>query len=137
MNLPDGLLALLKKPSPCFITTIMADGSPQQSTLVWVDTDGEHILINTVATHQKVRNVERDPRVSVAVLDLEQPSKYYSVRGRVVAMSAKGAVEHINTLAQRYMGKPYPWLDGPTGNRLLLTIKADKVYPDWTTVRAT
>jgi hypothetical protein len=64
MNLPDGLLSLLGQPSPCFLATSMPDGSPQL-TQTWVDTDGEHILINSVAGFQKIRNIERDPRVAL------------------------------------------------------------------------
>ena len=68
MKLPDGFVDLLRKPSPCFLTTLMPDGSPQM-TETWVDTDGEHVIINTVQTHLKVKNIERDPRVAVAVCD--------------------------------------------------------------------
>ena len=74
MKLPDGFLDLLRKPSPCFLTTLMPDGSPQ-TTETWVDTDGEHVIINTVQTHLKVRNIERDPRVAVAVCDASNPSQ--------------------------------------------------------------
>jgi hypothetical protein len=63
MKLPDGLLALLQQPSPCYLATTMADGSPQL-TQTWVDTDGEHVLINSVRGFQKIRNIERDPRVA-------------------------------------------------------------------------
>ena len=66
MNLPEGLIALLRQPSPCFLATLMPDGSPQL-TQTWVDTDGEHVVINTVQGHQKVKNIERDPRVAVNV----------------------------------------------------------------------
>ena len=59
MNLPEGLLALLHQPSPCYLSTLMPDGSPQL-TQTWVDTDGTNILINTVEGFQKVRNVRRD-----------------------------------------------------------------------------
>ena len=59
MSLPDSLLDLLRKPSPCFLSTIMADGSPQV-TETWVDTDGENVIINTVVGFVKVRNVGRD-----------------------------------------------------------------------------
>ena len=63
MDLPGGLLALLHQPSPCFLATLMPDGSPQL-TQTWVDTDGEHILINSVAGHQKILNIDRDPRIA-------------------------------------------------------------------------
>ena len=61
MKLPDGFVAMLRKPSPCFITTLMPDGAPQ-TTETWVDTNGEDVVINTVQTHLKVKNIERDPR---------------------------------------------------------------------------
>jgi PPOX class probable F420-dependent enzyme len=89
LNLPDRLLELLRAPSPCFVTTLMRDGSPQV-TETWVDTDGEHVIINTVQGHLKVRNVERDPRVAVAVCDASEPSRYYAVAGRVVKITTEG-----------------------------------------------
>ena len=126
MELPDGLLALLRLPSTCNVSTLMPDGSPQL-TQTWVDTDGEHILINTVAGFQKVRNVERDPRVAVTVADPENSFRYFSVRGRVVKMTEDGAAEHIEKLAQRYLGGPYPWFGGRDQTRLLMTIEARKI----------
>ena len=72
MDLPDELLDLLRRPSTCFVATTMPDGSPQM-TQTWVDTDGAHVLINTVEGFQKVRNVGRDPRVALSVSDPAQP----------------------------------------------------------------
>ena len=120
-------MALLRKPSLCFITTLMPDGSPQ-ITQTWVDTDGEHVIINTVQTHQKVRNVERDPRVAVGICDPSNPSRYYAVRGRVVRITTEGGAEHVETLAQRYLGGPYPWYGGRDQVRVMLTISADKIH---------
>ena len=111
MNLPDGLIGVLRQPSPCFLATLMPDGSPQM-TRTWVDTDGEHVVINTVQGHQKVKNVERDPRVAVNVCDVSSPSRYYAIRGRVVHITTEGGAEHIDALAQRYLGTPYPWYGG-------------------------
>jgi PPOX class probable F420-dependent enzyme len=127
VNLPDGLVALLHRPSLCFVTTLMPDGSPQ-ITETWVDTDGEHVIINTVQTHQKVRNVERDPRVAVAICDPSDPSRYYAVRGRVVRITTEGGAEHVEALAQRYLGGPYPWYGGRDQVRVMLTISADKIH---------
>ena len=126
MNLPESLIAVLRQPSPCFLATLMPDGSPQL-TRTWVDTDGEHVVINTVQSHQKVKNVERDPRVTVNVCDVSSPSRYYAIRGQVVSISAEGAAEHIETLAQRYLGAPYPWYGGRDQVRVILTIRADKI----------
>ncbi|MEU1645037.1 PPOX class F420-dependent oxidoreductase [Micromonospora zamorensis] len=127
MDLPDDLLALLREPSTCYVTTLMPDGSPQL-TQTWVDTDGTHILINTVETHQKTRNVRRDPRVAVAISDPQKPSRYHEVRGRVVRTSTEGAAEHIDQLAQRYLGGPYPWFGGRDQVRIILTIEPDRVH---------
>jgi PPOX class probable F420-dependent enzyme len=105
----------------------MPDGSPQ-TTETWVDTDGEHVVINTVQTHQKVRNVRRDPRVSVAVCDGGEPSRYYAVRGRVTSITTEGGAEHIEALAQRYTGSPYQWYGGRGQVRVILTITADAIH---------
>jgi PPOX class probable F420-dependent enzyme len=126
VDLPDALLDLLEQPSICYFATTMPDGSPQL-TQTWVDTDGKHVLINTVQGYQKVRNVERDPRVAVTVADPAQPSRYFTVRGRVVDVAAEGGAEHIEKLSQRYHGGPYPWYGGRDQVRLILTIEADKV----------
>ena len=126
MNLPEGLIALLRQPSPCFLATVMPDGSPQL-TQTWVDTDGEHVVINTVQGHQKVKNIERDPRVAVNVCDVSRPSRYYAIRGRVVNITAEGGAEHIEALARRYLGAPYPWYGGRDQVRVILTIRADKI----------
>ena len=123
MNLPEGLIAVLRQPSPCFLATVMPDGSPQL-TQTWVDTDGEHVVINTVQGHQKVKNIERDPRVAVNVCDVSRPSRYYAIRGRVVNITAEGGAEHIEALARRYLGAPYPWYLGRNQVRVILTIRA-------------
>ncbi len=127
MKLPDGFLDLLRKPSPCFLTTLMPDGSPQ-TTETWVDTDGEHVIINTVQTHLKMKNIERDPRVSVAVCDASDPSRYYAIRGSVVKTTTAGGAEHIETLSRRYTGQPYAWYGGRSQVRVILNIRADKIH---------
>jgi PPOX class probable F420-dependent enzyme len=127
VNLPEGLISLLHRPSLCFVTTLMPDGAPQM-TQTWVDTDGEHVVINTVQGFQKVRNVERDPRVAVCVTDPSRPRSYYEVRGRVVKVTTEGGAEHIEALAQRYLGTPYPWYGGRDQVRVILSIAADKIH---------
>lgn len=126
MTLPADLLDLLHKRSPCFLSTIMPDGSPQV-TETWVDTDGEHVLINTVVGFVKVRNVARDPRVALAIQDPENPFRYIQVRGRVIAMTTDGAAENIDALSRKYTGQPYPWYGGRDQQRIVLTIEAEHV----------
>jgi PPOX class probable F420-dependent enzyme len=126
MQLTERLLELLRAPSLCFIATTMPDGSPQL-TETWVDTDGTHILINTVAGFQKLRNVARDPRVAVAIADAVQPTQYLQVRGRVIETITEGAADHIETLSQKYVGKPYGWYGGRDQQRVIMVIEADRI----------
>jgi PPOX class probable F420-dependent enzyme len=126
VDLPAGLLDLLRQPSPCFVATLMPDGAPQM-TQTWVDTDGANILVNTVAGFQKVRNMDRDARVALNVADPAAVSRYYAVRGRVVSITPDGAAEHIERLAQKYLGGPYPWFGGRDQQRLLVTIAAERI----------
>ena len=126
VDLPEELLGLLRRPSTCYVATAMADGSPQL-TQTWVDTDGGRVLVNSVRGHLKVRNIERDPRVAVAVSDPDKPSRYFQVRGRVVDVATEGAVEHIEELSQRYLGAPYHWYGGRDQVRVILVIEPEKI----------
>ncbi len=127
MELPESLLTLLRGKATCYLATTMPDGSPQL-TQTWVDTDGSHVVINTVAGFQKVRNVERDPRVAVTIADPEKPSRYVAVRGRVVSATTEGGAEHIEALSLRYLGRPYAWYGGRDQVRVILRIEADKIH---------
>jgi PPOX class probable F420-dependent enzyme len=126
MDLPEDVVELLRKPSICFLTTLMADGSPQV-TETWVDTDGKNVVINTVQSHQKVRNVERDARVAVAVADRDNPSRYVEIRGRVADLTETGGAEHIDQMSHKYLGRPYPSFGGSGQVRVIMTIEAEKV----------
>jgi PPOX class probable F420-dependent enzyme len=126
MELPEGLLTLLNEPSLCFLATTMPDGSPHL-TQTWADTDGKNIIVNSVQGFRKIKNIERDPRVAVNISDADQPHRYYAIRGHVVHITSEGGAEHIEKLAQRYLGGPYPWYGGRDQTRLILTIEADKI----------
>jgi PPOX class probable F420-dependent enzyme len=126
VTLTEDVLTLLRQPSLCFLATAMADGSPQV-TQTWVDTDGEHVLINSVQSHVKVRNIARDPRVAVAVSDPENSSRYVQVRGRVLKVTTQGAADHIDRLAQRYLGTPYPWYGGRDQVRVIIVIEPVRI----------
>jgi len=125
IKLHKDLLALLRQPSICYIATSMADGSPQL-TQTWVDTDGEHVIINSVQGYVKLKNIELDPRVAVAISERDNPSRYYQIRGRVVDVTTDGAVAHIEMLAQKYLGTPYPWYGGREQVRVIIVIAPDE-----------
>ena len=101
-SLPEGLLELLRKPSPCFIATLMPDGSPQL-TETWVTTDGENIVVNIVDGMQKARNIARDQRVAVNVVDPDNVYRYYAVRGRVVNTTSEGGRESIDEIGRAHV----------------------------------
>lgn len=89
--------------------TLMPDGWPQV-TPVWVDYDGTYVIFNSARGRQKDRNVRRDPRVTITVVDPENPYRYLSVRGRVAEITEQGADAHIDRLAKKYLGvDKYPY----------------------------
>ena len=129
MPLPDGLLDLLRRPSPCFVATLMPDGSPQL-TETWVSTDGEHVVLNIVEGMQKARNLARDPRVALNVVDPDEIRRFYAIRGRVIGITSEGGHENIDEISHKYLGIPYPYFSGnPNETRLIVSIAADKVTP--------
>jgi len=125
-TLSPGFQKLLREPAHCQIATLMPDGSPQV-TQTWVDTDGQYILINTADSRQKVRNVRRDPRVAVNVIDPGNAYRVASVRGRVVEVTTEGADEQIDRLAKKYLGQEtYPFRN-PSEQRVILKIEPAKI----------
>ncbi|MEM1923334.1 MAG: TIGR03618 family F420-dependent PPOX class oxidoreductase, partial [Nitrososphaerota archaeon] len=79
-RLPDEARRLVEGVNFGFLATLMPDGSPQVSP-VWVDVDGDYVLVNTVKSRVKDRNTDRDPRVSIAIADWRNPYKYVEIRG--------------------------------------------------------
>jgi PPOX class probable F420-dependent enzyme len=89
------------------LTTLLPDGHPQ-TQVMWIDANEQHLLVNTEVHRQKFRNVERDPRVTVTIWDMEDPYRFVEVRGEVVEkVKGQEAREHIDELSQKYRGKPY------------------------------
>ena len=126
IHLSDEVLALLREPSYAQLATLMPDGLPQV-TQVWIETDGEHIIINTAVGHQKERNVRRDPRVAINLVDPNDQGRQAAIRGQVVSMTTEGATEQINALAKKYMGiDEYPF-GSPDETRITLKIAPEHV----------
>jgi len=107
--IPEQYLDLFVKKAVANLATLMPDGSPQV-TPVWVDFDGVHIRVNSARGRQKDRNMKRNPMVSMAISDPENPFRYLEVRGRVAEITEEGAREHIDSLAKKYIGvDKYPY----------------------------
>ena len=126
-NLTVELMALLRAPSTCYITTLMPDGSPQ-ITQTWVDTDGQHILINTVVGLQKLRNIERDPRVAVTVSDPAHLERDLHHHPRPRHRHHHGAPPTTSRPRHKYLGRPYPWYGGKDQTRTTVTIAIEKLH---------
>jgi PPOX class probable F420-dependent enzyme len=106
--IPEKFLDLLQKKAFAQLATLMPDGSPHVAP-VWCDYDGRNIVINTAKGRVKDVNMRRDPRVAIDILDPDNPYRHLSIRGRVVDMTEKGADEHIDKMAKKYIGQDrYP-----------------------------
>lgn len=117
--------SLLRGPNYAAFTSITPGG--QLSTqMVWVDSDGSHILVNTEVERQKYRNVRHDPRVAVLIFDASNPYRYSEIRGRVVGtVTGTEAREHIDHLSEKYTGKPY---SNPIGSeRVIIQVEPERV----------
>jgi PPOX class probable F420-dependent enzyme len=126
MPLDEDVQRLAKEPNLATVVTLMPDGQPQ-ALLTWIDTDGEHLLVNTEPQRQRARNVQRDPRITVLIHSRENPWDWAEVRGRVVdTISGDEARRHIDELSQRYVGTNYQNPIGPDG-RIMLVIEPTKV----------
>lgn len=108
------------------LATLMPDGTPHLSP-VYVDREGDIVLVNTVIGRVKHLNVKRDPRVSLVVVDHLNPLQYVEIRGRVSDLTVDGAEEHIDKLAKRYMGVEKHPFRRPGQKRIIMKIVAEKV----------
>jgi len=107
--IPEKYMDLFQKKSFANLATLMPDGRPQV-TPVWIDFDGTHVVVNSALGRQKDRNLRREPRVSLAISDPDNPYRYVEVRGKVVEVTQEGAEDHIDRMAKKYLGKDrYPY----------------------------
>jgi len=106
--IPQQFRDLLSKKAFASLATVMADGSPQV-TPVWFDYDGTHLRVNSAKGRVKDRNMRRNARVALSIMDPENPYRHLSIRGRVEEITESGADDHIDSLAKKYLGKDrYP-----------------------------
>jgi PPOX class probable F420-dependent enzyme len=126
-SIPENYLDLFKKPAFGFLTTLMPDGSPQTQP-VWVDIENGQVIVNTAMGRQKDKNMRRDPRVAVTLMDPDNPYRYLEIRGRVTDVTQDGATAHIDKMAKKYLGKDkYPFAQ-PGEQRVLFKISPEKTH---------
>lgn len=118
-------LDLFQKKAFAHLATLMSDGRPQV-TPVWCDFDGTYVRINSAKGRVKDRNMRRDPRVTLAIQDPENPYRYLEVRGRVAEITEEGADAHIDSLAKKYLGvDKYPYRQ-PGETRVMYKIQPER-----------
>ncbi len=125
-SVSPGAVTMLQERQYAHMVTLMPDGSPQ-ATVVWIDVepDGGHILVNSSENRLKTRNLRRDPRVSVSVVDPQNSRRFVILRGQVVEIRKTGAPEHYRALSLKYNGRESD--RGDLDDRLILRIKPDHV----------
>ncbi len=127
---PAAFQDLFQKRSHGYLGSLLADGSPHV-TPIWVDYDGEHLLLNSAKGRQKDLNMERRRKVALAIVDPDDPNRYLGVMGEVVEITEEGADEHVDKLARRYLGTdryPSTWRF-PGEVRRLYKVKPERIVP--------
>jgi len=125
-SIPDSFRDMFDKPAIANLATLMPDGHPQV-TPVWCDFDGTFVRFNTSRGRQKERNLRRDPRVALSLLDPTNPYRYLEIRGRVIEITEQGADQHADQLSKKYLGvEKYPFRQ-PGEVRLLCKLAVDRV----------
>lgn len=105
MDIPRSHRDLLEEPVNVVLTTVMPDGQPQ-TTPIWCNLDGNDVLINTMSSFRKAKNMRQNPKVTLLAYRLERPLRNIEVRGRVVEMTEEGALDHLNELNVLYGAGP-------------------------------
>ncbi len=117
---------LLEGKNMAAVATLNKDGSPQ-TTVVWIDTDGKNVMFNTAEGRLKTKNMARDARVSISVINTENPYEQALIQGRVISMTRDGADAHIDAMAKKYLGQDsYPFRQAGEV-RVLVTVAPEKV----------
>jgi PPOX class probable F420-dependent enzyme len=126
-TIPENYLDLFQKKAFGSFTTLLPDGSPH-TTPVWVDYQNGDIWVNSAVGRRKDRDVRRDPRVAVAIIDPDDPYRYLGIRGRIYEITEEGATQHIDKMAKKYLGQDkYPYAQ-PGEQRVLYKIKPEHVH---------
>ena len=122
----EPILALLRAQNVCVINTLGPHGVIH-SRAVWVDTDGEHVLVNSVDGRVWVRDLARNPTVTCTVVNLSNPYEFASIQGKMIERTTDGADHHIDFLAHKYLGLDHYPFHSATEPRLLFRIRPDRI----------
>lgn len=123
MPLDPKVHALLSRPNFAHLSTLMPDGSPN-TTPVWIGVRDDRILIGSGESSLKVRNLRRDPRLALSVIDFHDPYEEVQIRGRVSEFREDSKFEIMDEISHKYIGKKFPFRN-PEG-RVVLVIEVEK-----------
>lgn len=126
-TIPEKYLDLFQKKAFAQLATLMPDGSPHVAP-VWVEYDGKEVVINSAKGRVKDRNMRRDPRVGIDILDPDNPYRHPSIRGRVKEITEKGADAHIDKLTKKYTGQDHYPYRAPGEVRVIYKIEPQSVH---------
>ncbi len=125
-RLTDAAKALIETKAIAHLATLDAEGNPQITPL-WIDHDGDDIVLNTAEGRAKARNMRRNPKVALSLTAPDDPYRVLVVRGTVREITTDGADEHIDSLAKKYLGlDTYP-MRQPGEVRLKVRIRPDRI----------
>ena len=123
--LSDEVKKLIDGPNFGHLATLMPDGSPH-SAPVWIARERDFILICTEATSLKGKNTERDPRISLSIVDFRDPYTEVQVRGRVIERRSDPQLKYFDLMSHKYIGKPWPYRDEKSPIVLVIEIAKAK-----------
>jgi PPOX class probable F420-dependent enzyme len=126
MKLTANAIRLIEGKNFAHLATIMPDGSPQVSP-VWIDHEGDTVLVNTAVGRLKQKNTTRDHRVAISITNQENPYDRVIIRGRVIAQTLEGAESHIDKLAKKYMGLNKYQKSRPDERRIIIKIEPTNI----------
>lgn len=122
VTIPEGYVDLLDTTALAHVATIGPHGEPQNNP-VWFDWDGENLKFSQTKTRQKHKNLGREPRIALSIVDPENPYRYIEVRGEVVRVEEDPNLDFINAMAKKYIGvEEYPYHQ-PGDERIILYVE--------------
>ncbi len=125
-TIPAEFQELFQKKAFAHLATVDEKCIPQV-TPVWVDFDGEYVLVNSAKGRKKDRNIRANPWVALSIQDPDNPYRYLGIQGRVEAIVEEGAVEHIHALSRKYTGQDFGFLTEDQV-RVIYKIRPERVW---------
>jgi len=124
LKLSDDVRTLVRGANFAHLATLMPDGAPQVAP-VWVDLDGDLVLVGTGEASLKAKNTRRDARVGLSIVAMDNPYREAQLRGRIVERRPDADFKTMDRISRKYTGKPFPFRDNPA-QRVVLAIEVER-----------